>query len=86
VHSDGNDRTERLVAEVVQTKLPEPSERLALRMAAGLSLRRMARILDVSAPTLQAWESGTQPRPGNARMYRALLDDIREVLADASHP
>ena len=61
-------------------RLPPPQMRSALRKAAGLSLRRVARELGVSATTVSCWESGKHtPSSAHIEQYLELLDQLRRV-------
>lgn len=71
------------MARVRASALPDPADRKRIRLGAGLSLRALGDALGVSAPSVQAWEAGTTPRPNHAVAYRRLLDDLEAVLDDA---
>lgn len=53
--------------------LPSPAVARALREAAGISLRELARELGVDPTTLSRWERGLA-RPGRRDRARALLE------------
>lgn len=74
------------LADLVRAaRLPEPAERRRIRIAAGVSLRRVAEELGVSIPTVHNWENGKDgPSLENAAAYRALLDQLAEAVAEAS--
>jgi len=51
------------------------------RANAGLTQQEVAKIMDVSTKTIQAWENGkTQPKPASVRMFAEVcnvgVDDI----------
>jgi hypothetical protein len=73
-------RIGRLVEEVRSAMLPPPSKRRAIRVKAGVPLRKAARALDVDVNTLMAWEKGAQPHHENAVRYRALLDALEKAV------
>jgi DNA-binding XRE family transcriptional regulator len=73
--ADGNTLAERLAA----SRLPTPLQRRNIRIAAGASLRDVARELDVTPMTVARWEAGSEPRLAHAIAYRRLLDQLREV-------
>lgn len=75
----------QLVEEVISARakavdLPEPRERERIRVAAGVSARRAARALGVTAPAFLKWERGqSRPTSDRAARYRELLDALREA-------
>jgi DNA-binding XRE family transcriptional regulator len=73
--ADGNTLAGRLAA----SRLPTPLQRRNIRIAAGASLRDVARELDVTPMTVARWETGSEPRLAHAIAYRRLLDQLREV-------
>ena len=71
-----------LIEEIRITKrLPSPADAKALRVAAGVSLVRMAREVGVSGAALLAWERGRyRPRGAHRAAYVHLLEELsREV-------
>lgn len=70
------------LAELVRaSRLPPPAERRRIRLAAGVSLRRMGDALGVTAPTVHNWEnSGDGPSMENAARYRALLEQLAAAV------
>jgi transcriptional regulator with XRE-family HTH domain len=73
----------RLIESVRGTRLPVATERVRIRRKAGVSLRRAADALGVSAAAVQSWERGQQPRPSHAVAYRAFLEALNEAMSDA---
>lgn len=69
-----------LVAQVQATRLPPPAKRRAIRVAAGVSARAMARACDVTVMTLLKWEDGATPKPERAIVYGALLRALAEAV------
>lgn len=69
------------LAELVRaSRLPHPEERRRIRVAAGVSLRRMGDDLGVTATTVHNWENDHDgPSLENAARYRALLDQLAEA-------
>jgi DNA-binding transcriptional regulator YiaG len=65
-----------LTANIRAARLPSPAVRRRLREDAGLSLREVARLLEVDVMTVLRWERGSRPRRANAVRYRALLDAL----------
>ncbi len=62
-------------------RLPEPDRRRAIREEAGVTIREMARALDVDSNTVHRWERGrTIPNRRNAAAYRRLLDALEEAV------
>jgi transcriptional regulator with XRE-family HTH domain len=56
--------------------LPEPSERLRLREAAGITQDELAAQIGVDRNTIRRWESGTDPRIGDKRRkYAQVLEE-----------
>ena len=78
------------LAELVRaSRLPDPAERRRIRLAAKLSLRRVADELGVAVPTVYRWEDGQlTPTLENAKRYRALLESLARAagteIAEAS--
>lgn len=71
--------------KVRDARLPPQPDRIAIRKAAGLTLREMATALPVSHTTLHAWEMGNStPRLADAIAYRDLLEALRKATNDAS--
>jgi DNA-binding transcriptional regulator YiaG len=68
-----------LVSRIQKAKLPPVPRRRRIREAAGVSMREMARTLDVDVMTVARWESGATPRPEHAMVYRQLLDALEAV-------
>ena len=65
-----------------RSRLPQSTERRAIRDAAGLSREQVARALGVSVETVKAWEGGSTPRPANLVAYVELLDRLRSVVSN----
>lgn len=68
-----------LVSRVRQAKLPPAPRRRRIREAAGLSMREVARALNVDVMTVSRWEGGVRPRAEHAVAYRELLDALEEI-------
>jgi transcriptional regulator with XRE-family HTH domain len=70
------------LAELVRAaRLPPPAERRRIRLAAGVSLRRMGDELGVSAVTVHNWETnGDGPGLENATRYRRLLEQLAAAV------
>ena len=63
--------------------LPEPPERRAIRLAAGISQRRLATALGVSPTALRFYESGrSEPRATHLTRYCELLLDLARLVAE----
>jgi transcriptional regulator with XRE-family HTH domain len=60
--------------------LPPAAERKRIRVAAGASLRDVARELGTSATSVIRWEQGASPG-ANTAAYARLLDELRRVAA-----
>jgi transcriptional regulator with XRE-family HTH domain len=58
--------------------LPEATERREIRVAAGASLRDVAREIGVSATSVLRWERGADPGVHTAR-YARLLDELARI-------
>jgi len=69
------------VDRVRKAKLPPARQRRRIREAAGLSMRAVARTLDVDTMTVSRWEQGVTPHPENAIAYRQLLDALEEATS-----
>jgi DNA-binding transcriptional regulator YiaG len=64
-------------------RLPDPDTRRAIRERAGVSLREVARVLDVDAMTVHRWEQGTTlPNRHNAIAYRQVLDALEQAVTE----
>lgn len=68
-----------LVDEVRAVRsLPSPSMRRAIREAAGVSQKRLARELGVSNTTVSRWEAGeSTPSPAYGRLLRDLAEEVQ---------
>lgn len=63
--------------------LPAPSERRAIREAAGVSQRRLARDVGVTATAVATWESGrSEPRGDHLVQYARVLVELAGVVAE----
>jgi DNA-binding transcriptional regulator YiaG len=73
--------TERVGAYLrVRNALPAPQERAALRKAAGLTQRELAKLLDVSQAAVALWETGAREPAGTNRVkYVEALGVLREA-------
>lgn len=72
-----------LAERVRAGRLPEPPRRRAIREQAGVTIREMARALDVDSNTVHRWERGrTIPNRRNATAYRQLLDALEKAVAE----
>ena len=70
---------DELIEEVrSRRQLPPARERRAIREAAGVSQRELARALGVSWTAVQRWESGARPRAHGGE-YARLLRELREL-------
>jgi predicted transcriptional regulator len=69
-----------LAEEVRLTRLPAPHIRRAIRDAANVSLRRLARELRVSHGSISYYERGGQPRPEVAIRYRDELERLAATV------
>jgi len=69
-----------LAEEVRLTRLPPAHIRRAIRDAAGVSLRRFARALQVSHGSVAYYERGGQPRTEIAIRYRGELEKLAAVI------
>ena len=68
-----------------RTELPEPHERMRIRMRAGVTLQQIADTLGVSAVTAWNWENGKDgPGRENAIRYGELLKRLDEAVRQAS--
>lgn len=64
-----------------RTELPSPTERRAIRRAAGVTLEELAAVVGVSRASIGFWESGqVHPRGENLRRYSLALTRIREAV------
>lgn len=62
--------------------LPSPDARRLIRVAARVSLQRMADELGVQPSTVMRWEQGlTVPRPQTLDRYAALLEALKREIA-----
>lgn len=69
-----------LIDEVIASRLPPPEARRAIRLAAGVAVKRFAAEVQVHRTTLIRWENGTQEPRGEARQrYAQLLNALRTV-------
>ncbi|WP_052390453.1 telomere-associated protein Tap [Streptomyces sp. NRRL B-24484] len=67
--------------------LPDPAERLRLRLGYGLNKAETAKALGVSAGTFAAWESGQRDPQGESRAaYARLLEGMSARLGPAEPP
>ena len=65
----------------LRERLPEPSERRAIRERLHLSQELLARDVGVSLQTLAAWEAGSaDPRQANLQAYVALLERLQAEI------
>jgi transcriptional regulator with XRE-family HTH domain len=69
-----------LAEEVRLTRLPPAHIRRAIRDAAGVSLRRFARALQISHGSVAYYERGGQPRTEIAIRYRGELEKLAAVV------
>jgi len=60
--------------------LPTPEERRRIRLAAGASLRDVAREVGVSATAVIRWERGASPGD-KAATYARLLEELRQLAS-----
>jgi DNA-binding transcriptional regulator YiaG len=73
----------------VKRDLPQPSVRVAIRRAAGLSQRHVARLLGVSPTAVAFWENGARnPSHEHVREYVHLLSELARAagVAELSRP
>lgn len=72
-----------LVEEVRQARrLPPPSTARMIRIAAGVSIERLAQELGVHRMTVRRWEAGEcVPRGGHRVVYARLLEALRNEVA-----
>ena len=82
------DSVDALLAAVESGEvLPAPSERLRLRLAAGLSEAAVAAALKVRVPSITAWEAGRSEPTGQKReAYKRLLDGLAAKFPTAPAP
>ena len=67
----------RNLVETIRARTLIRAAGATIRRSAGLSLRDVAMVLDVSQSTVLRWENGARvPRPRHARDYAELLEDI----------
>lgn len=84
------DSSQSPLADLVRaSRLPSPAECKRIRLAAGVSLQRVADELGVARPTVYRWEEGElTPTMENARRYRTLLSHLADAagtqIAEAS--
>ncbi len=78
ISSAVSNKVQALVRLAKAKKLPSPSQRRALRLAAGLTIADIADALDVSTPAAWRWETGRgMPRSRETAVaYAALLDSL----------
>jgi transcriptional regulator with XRE-family HTH domain len=71
--------------EQVRSKrqLPVPEVRRRIRLAAGVSVRELAKALGVSHTAVASWEppEGRTPSRGLRDEYRRLLEELRRLAA-----
>ena len=82
--SHSSDLLERLRAK---RDMPLPEERRRIRLAAGASLRDVARELGVSHTAVRRWETEPSVPRGSRVPYLRLLDELRrleEVARDST--
>lgn len=64
--------------------LPEPSECRRIRMAAGVSIRDVAREIGVSPMSVQRWETGfCRPGIAAAARYSQLIQEMGHIVGSA---
>jgi DNA-binding transcriptional regulator YiaG len=69
-----------LIEEVRARRLPPPTVRRAIRLAAGVSQVRMAGELGVHRLTFVRWETGAHEPQGERReRYARLLAELQQV-------
>jgi len=75
------DSVEALLEEARLTaRMPEPTERLRLRQAAGLSRTQVAAAVGVGRQTVANWEDGTtDPQPPGRFKYLRLLEGLAQI-------
>ncbi|MGY0055096.1 helix-turn-helix domain-containing protein [Streptomyces sp. LZ34] len=75
------DSVEALLEEARLTaRMPEPTERLRLRQAAGLSRAQVAAAVGVGRQTVANWEDGTtDPQPPGRFKYLRLLEGLAQI-------
>ncbi|MFI0779357.1 helix-turn-helix domain-containing protein [Streptomyces sp. NPDC021212] len=75
------DSVEALLEEARLTaRMPEPTERLRLRQAAGLSRAQVAAAVGVGRQTVANWEDGTtDPQPPGRFRYLRLLEGLAQI-------
>jgi DNA-binding transcriptional regulator YiaG len=65
--------------------LPPPSERVAIRRAAGISVERLAQALRVSPRAVTNWERGTRmPREQHLAAYGVVLRELQTAVEAAN--
>ncbi|WP_045740837.1 helix-turn-helix domain-containing protein [Actinoplanes rectilineatus] len=69
-----------LAEEVTLTRLPAPHIRRAIRDAANVSLRRLAREIRVSHGSIAYYERGGQPGTEIAIRYREQLERLASAV------
>jgi DNA-binding XRE family transcriptional regulator len=83
--ANGTGSTPGLAGLVRAAQLPPPAERQRIRLAARVSLRRMAEELDVSHQAVYQWERGEiQPDLEHAADYAQLLAELAAATEVAS--
>jgi DNA-binding transcriptional regulator YiaG len=73
-----DERSELLERLRARRTLPVPSERKAIRVVAGASLRDVARVLGTSPASVYRWEEGASPGPLTVA-YAALLEELQRL-------
>lgn len=61
--------------------MPPPTERRAIRVRAGLTLRDVASVTGVDPVSVLRWERGATPRERHAVAYRQLLIDLDQATS-----
>ncbi|MEU1630842.1 helix-turn-helix domain-containing protein [Streptomyces sp. NPDC020096] len=80
--SDGQfDSVEALLEEArLSARMPEPAERLRLRLAANLSRAQVAAAVGAGRQTVANWEDGTtDPQPPGRVKYLRLLEGLAQL-------
>jgi DNA-binding transcriptional regulator YiaG len=76
-----SESVDTLLAQVrARRRLPPARERRQIRERAGVSLRSLASVLDVSHATVRGWEQGATPRERRAEYADVLAELKRAAL------